>query len=348
MALFGLGSDSRTVGLDIGSGVVKVAVVDHEKDQPQLERVGLRPLAGSAIVDGEIVDPGLVAETVRDLFAELGIETDEVVTSVGGRDVIVKLIQMDRMSESDARGVIRWEAEQHVPFDMENVELDFQITDPAGEGMQMSVLLVAAKRELVENKIALVEDAGLTPTIVDVDAFALHNALEVNHPEAMNGTTGLVSIGHESTTVNIIQDGIPVLTRDLTFGTRRLTQDLQRERGLTAEEAESVLRGDRADPMLPSFLEERAREVGRGVERASAFLDSTSVGQGMGQLFVCGGGVGVPGLAESIGEDLGIGTRVAGAFDGLQIKAEAVDDQDLDEIASLLLLATGLALRKTS
>src|SRR5438309_3905804 len=131
----------------------------------------------------------------------------------GGRDVIVKKIQMDRMKEADAREVIRWEAEQHVPFDMANVELDFQILDPDAEGLQMNVLLVAAKRELVEGRVGLLNEAGLEPGIIDVDAFAIHNAFELNHPDAMQGVAGLVDIGHGVTNGDIPEGVVPVRAR---------------------------------------------------------------------------------------------------------------------------------------
>src|SRR5690606_29183920 len=146
-------------------------------------------------------------------FQEIGMKGNEVVTAVGGHDVIIKKIEMDRMKEADAREVIRWEAEQHVPFDIKSVELDFQILDPDGEGMQMEVLLVAAKRELVDNKVSLLTDAGLSPSVIDVDAFALHNAFEHNYPEAMDGIVALANVGHEVTNVNILENGVPILTR---------------------------------------------------------------------------------------------------------------------------------------
>ena len=150
------------------------------------------------------------------------------------------------MQEADAREVIRWEAEQHVPFDMDNVELDFQILDPDGEGLQMTVLLVAAKRELVDHKLRVAGRCRASqPSIIDVDAFALHNAFEINYPDAMNGVVGLVNIGHENTNMNILDDGVPVLTRDIPVGTRRFREDLQRERGQSAEEAERLLQGGR-------------------------------------------------------------------------------------------------------
>jgi type IV pilus assembly protein PilM len=348
MTPFGLRRRRRSIGLDIGSGYLKVAVVDHSSGEPLVERLVLRPLGADAIVEGEIMDPGLVARSLDALFVEEGIAERDVVVSVGGRDVIIKPIQMDRMKKSDAREVIRWEAEQHVPFDMDDVQLDFEITDPEGEGLQMGVLLVAAKRELVENKVALLEEANLDARIIDVDAFALHNALEANYPEAMRGLSGLVSIGHETTNVNILEDGVPVLTRDLSFGTRRLSLDLQRERGMLAEEAESVLRGELVDERLRAFLFERAQEVGRGIERATAFLETQEVGASLGRLYLCGGGVRVPGLSEALAERLGVETKIANPIERVAVKPGALDPDQARGIAPLMMLSVGLALRRAA
>ena len=243
MGLFG--RNTTTVGLDIGSGLIKLVAISHASGEPVLTKVAFTSVVNDAIVEGEVMDPAIVADAIKGLMASAGIKAKKVVTAVGGRDVIIKKIAMDRMKEAEAREVIRWEAEQHVPFDMDNVELDFQILDPEAEGLQMTVLLVAAKRELVEHKLALLSDVGLEASVIDVDAFALHNAFEVNYPDAMHGVVGLVNIGHETTNINILDDGVPVLTRDIPVGTRRFREDLQRERGLSADEADAVLRAPR-------------------------------------------------------------------------------------------------------
>jgi type IV pilus assembly protein PilM len=313
-----------------------------------VDRLVVHPLEGDAIVEGEIMDPGLVASTIDRLFVEQGLETRDVIVSVGGRDVIIKPIQMDRMSKPDAREVIRWEAEQHVPFDMDDVQLDFEITDPEGEGLQMGVLLVAAKRELIENKLALLDEAKLRPLIIDVDAFAMHNALELNYPEAMKGISGLVNIGHETTTVTILDDGVPVLTRDISFGTRRLALDLQRDRGMLAEEAEKVLRGENVDERLRAFLYERAQEVARGIERASAFLETQELGARLGKLYLSGGGVRVPALAEALAERIGVETRIANPLEQIQVKAGSVAEREAASIAPMMFLSIGLALRQAA
>jgi type IV pilus assembly protein PilM len=292
------------------------------------------------------MDKGIVADAIRGLMASAGIKQKQVVTAVGGRDVIIKKITMDRMREAEAREVIRWEAEQHVPFDMDNVELDFQILDPEADGLQMTVLLVAAKRELIETKLALLADVGLEPQAIDVDAFALHNAFELNHPQAMHGVVGLVNIGHEMTNVNILDDGVPVLTRDITIGTRRFREDLQRERGLSAEEAEAMLQAPETSPILQPFLQSRGEEIAVGIERAAAFLQSASrSGSGVSRLYLTGGGSRIPGLAKVLGDRLRLPVAQANPIEKLQVAEGVFDSLHVDDVAPLLMLPIGLALR---
>ncbi|MFQ5703384.1 MAG: type IV pilus biogenesis protein PilM [Gemmatimonadales bacterium] len=346
MALFGLGGSSRTVGLDIGSGLLKLVVVDHAKGEPILSGVSVTPVLADAIVEGEIMDPGIVSDTIQGLVKSAGLKQKRVVVAVGGRDVIIKKIQVDRMKESEAFEVVRWEAQQHVPFDIEAVELDFQILDPEGEGLQMDVLLVAAKRDLVEDKVQLLAQAGLEAEIVDVDAFALHNAFGLNHPEAMEGVAALLNTGHELTNVNVLDEGIPLLTRDLTIGTRKVREDLQRERGLSADDADALLKGFERSPDLDPFVQSWGDEIAVGVERASAFLQSASREAGAIQrVYCCGGGARIPGLTEVLGQRLNLPVEVANPIQRLKVKDGVFDAINVDEVAPLLMLATGLALR---
>ncbi len=346
MALFGFGGSTTTIGLDIGSGLLKLVVIDHGKGDPTLSGVSVTPVLADAIVEGEIMDPGIVSETIQGLFKSAGLKQKRVVVAVGGRDVIIKKIQVDRMKESEAFEVIRWEAQQHVPFDIEAVELDFQILDPDGEGLQMNVLLVAAKRDLIEDKVQLLSQAGLQAAVVDVDAFALHNAFELNHPEAMEGVVALLNIGHELTNVNVLDAGIPLLTRDLTIGTRKIREDLQRERGLSADDADALLKGFERSPDLDPFVQSRGDEIAVGLERASAFLQSASRDAGAIQrIYCCGGGARIPGLTEILGQKLKMPVEVANPIQRLKVEDGVFDTINIDEIAPLLMLATGLALR---
>lgn len=343
MALFG--QKKTSVGVDIGSGFIKLVEVDHSGDQPEVVRVAMRPLLPDAIVEGEVMDPGLVGDTVRGLIDEVGLKHREVITAIGGHDVIIKKIEMDRMKESDAREVIRWEAEQHVPFDIKSVELDFQVLDPEAEGLQMQVLLVAAKRELVDDKLSLLMGAGLQASIIDVDAFALHNAFERNYPEGMEGIVALVNVGHEMTNVNILEDGVPILTRDIPFGSRKIREDLQRERGLTAEAAEEVVQGQTAMEDLAEFVIGSADEVAVGVERAAAFLMTQQAGAGLGRLYLSGGGARIPGMPEALGGRMGVETQLVNPFERVPVRPDAPLNVVLDEAGPMLLLSLGLALR---
>ena len=344
MALFG--RKRTTVALDIGSGLIKLVVIDHGSGEPVLTKVAFTSVVDGAIVEGEVMDPGIVADAVRGLRSTAGIKAKKVVTAVGGRDVIIKKISMDRMKEGEAREQIRWEAEQHVPFDMDNVELDFQILDPEGEGLQMAVLLVAAKRELVETKQTLLSDVGLEAAVIDVDAFALHNAFELNYPDAMRGVVGLVNIGHEMTNVNILDDGIPVLTRDIMIGTRRFREDLQRERNMSADEADQLLRGFERNDALEPLLASRGEELAVGIERAAAFLQSSSrSASGLARIFTSGGGSRIPGLNRILADRLRLPVQTANPLERLQVADGVFDTMSLDEVAPLLMLPVGLALR---
>ncbi len=338
--------NKSTVGLDIGSGYIKAAVVDHSGAEPILTRIGYMPLVSDAIVEGEIMDPGAVSDTVRALISGLAINGANIVTAVGGRDVIVKKIQMDRMPADDAREVIRWEAEQYVPFDMENVQLDFQIMDPLDTGLQMDVLLVAAKRELVDQKIGLLREAGLEPSIVDVDAFALNNAFEYNYPTTTRGAVTLVNVGHEISSLILLQDGVPVLTRDIPFGSRRLREDLRRKHGLSPEEADAVMQGnsERQEDFI-ELLDDRAEELAQGIERAVAFLSVDGGSSERGPVYLSGGAAGIPRLVDAISSRLHTRTEIANPLQKLRTAPDATGLFPIEELAPMLMLPIGLALR---
>jgi type IV pilus assembly protein PilM len=300
-----------------------------------------------AIVEGEIMDPPLVADTIRAVIETLGVSPKQVVTAVGGRDIMIKKIQMDRMAPEDAREVIRWEAEQYVPFDMSNVQLDFQVLDPDSDGLQMSVLLVAAKRELVDQRVMLLQDAGLSASIVDVDAFALHNAFGHNYPDAGRGVVALVNVGHEISTILIQQDGVPILNRDVPFGTRHVREELRRMHGLGLEEADAVLQGtsDKLPDCLP-LLTERGEELAMGIERAVAFMSVDGIeGRGVGTIYLSGGGARMPKLVDVVANRLHSRVEIANPLQRLRVHPDASSQVPAEDLAPMLMLPIGLALR---
>lgn len=341
-----LGRRKLTVGVDVGSGLVKAVVIDHTGGAPIVTRVILAPIADTAIVDGEILDYAMVADAIRQALSTTDVRKAHIVGAVGGRDVIVKKITLERVKSSQVRELVRWEAEQHVPFDMDSVDLDFQILDPEAVSPEMQVLLVAAKRELVLAKQQLLADAGATPHVIDVDAFALHNAFAVNHPDAMIGTVALLNIGNEVTNLNILEDGVPILTRDLNVGTRPLREELQRDYGLAVAESDALLRGTERSPMLDGIVATRADELAIGIERASTFL-STSSRQftPMRTVYVCGGGASVPGLRALLAERLRLTVVAANPLARVAMQAGALQGVSAAEIGPLLMLPVGLALR---
>jgi type IV pilus assembly protein PilM len=210
----------------------------------------------------------------------------------------------------------------------------------------MQVLLVAAKRELIENRMSLLSDAGLSLAAIDVDAFALHNSFEHNYPGSLGGLVCLVNVGHETTNVNLLEEGIPILVRDIPFGSRRLRESLQRERGLTADAAEAALQGKDESTDLRVLVEDRVDELAVGVERAAAFISAQNGGDGIGRVYVSGGGACVPGLVQGLGNRLGVRTEVASPIQRVGVRPEVMESIHLDEFAPMLMLPVGLALRK--
>ena len=331
-----------TVGLDVGSRYAKVVQLDHAGNAPEVSRIGVRALSAAG---DDARAPAPVGDAVAGLVRDAGLKGREVVTGVGGHDVIVKRIELERMKPSELREVIRWEAEQHLPFDTASVELDFQILTP---GDPIEVLLVAAKRDLVQGATEVVHAAGLAVEVVDVDGFALHNALMHNHPAASEGVVLVADLGWETTTVVVSEEGVPAVTRDLHFGVRSLCDAARREAGLEAREAEAMMRGRRGSPELKAVVEFAADEIAMGLERASAFLKTRPTDLGPGRIYLSGGGARIPGLAEALGRTLNVETHVANPFEQVAVRPDACVDIELEEIAPMLLLSVGLALRSSA
>ncbi|MCY4647408.1 MAG: type IV pilus assembly protein PilM [Gammaproteobacteria bacterium] len=331
-----------SIGLDVGSRYLKVVQVSHAGSAPEVSRIAVRALteAGGGAHAGAAVVEGIVK-----LFRDSGLRGRQVVTGVGGHDVIVKRVELERMKPSELREVIRWEAEQHLPFDTASVELDFQILS---SGDPMDVLLVAAKRNLVHGATDIVSAAGLGLEVLDVDGFALGNALIHNHPEAADGIVMVADMGWETTTVVVVEEGIPAVTRDLHFGVRALCKTVQRETGLETRALEAMIRGQRVSPDLQSVIEVAVDEMAVELERASAFLKTRPADLGLGRVYLSGGGARIPGLADALGRILSVETHVANPFEQIPVRPDACVGVELEEIAPMLLLPVGLALRSCS
>ncbi len=340
------------MGLDIGSGYLKLVEVDHGGDPPEVSRIAVCPLDRGAIVEGEIMDPVRVAAAIRELVQAAGVEPREVVTALGGHDVFMKKLEMDRVNGPDLGRVVRREAERHVPFDIGGVEIGFHILARDDEGFSgqdggARVLLVAAKRECVDNRIALLADAGLRPSLMDVEAFALSNAFAHNYPRASEGViTALVDMGHEVTKVNILEGGAPILTRDIPTGSRQLEDALRRGNGVSPDQDEYGFRGRTASVRRENTVDRATTNVAAGIERATALLATQRPGLGLGRVFLSGWGACIPGVADSLARRMNVETRVVNPFERVPIRSGAGGAEVLsDGAAPMLFLPLGLALR---
>ena len=352
MKLFARKSNS-SVGLDIGSSLIKVVEVDHSKDEPVMTHYGIIKLPPEAIVEGELMDQSLVVEGIQECIAKSGVTTDKVITAVSGRAVIVKKVIMDKMNPDDAKEAIFWEAEQHVPFDIDDVCLDFQVLKDDVGANQMEILLVAAKKEMVNSHANIIRDAGFEPVIVDVDSFAIQNAIEHTSDHGGGDVVGLINIGSDVTNINVIQNSIPYFTRDLSVGSNVFVEAIQRELGVDFEEAEAMLSGDRViedEDRAREIIAEAAHEISMGIERSISYLKTAGDAENIDEVILSGGGACVPGLRDVLAEKHDIEFRVNDAVSRIDRVDNLFEDagDDVGKIGPLLTVALGLALRRES
>ncbi len=253
------------------------------------------------------------------------------------------------MREQEARQVIRWEAEQHVPFDMDNVSLDFEILDPDGDGLQMEVLIVAAKKELVETRIRLLEESGFRTGVIDIDAFAVQTAFEHNYENAGSGVYCLVNVGYEVTNISLVEDGRPILTRDTSDGKRQFVEALVVALGVTSEEAEDLLNGGHElYPEARQALDAAMATIVMPVERARSFLSTSEEDRELTEIVLSGEGAGIPGLRSALNDKLQVPVNYLDPLRVLEkdagVMASAIEPRDRATLA----VPIGLGLRGDS
>ena len=240
--MFGKPRQVAGSGLDIGSSSIKSVELKSTKQGYELVSFGLEPLAQDTVVDGAIMDAPLVAGAIGGIFDKQKVKTKNVATSVSGHSVIVKRVTLPMMSEEELYDRVQSEASQHIPFDIADVSLDYQLLESVDS--QMDVLLVAVKKDKILNHTNVLAQAGKNPTIVDIDAFALQNCFEVNYDPDPGQTVALLNVGASVMNINIVRGGIPLFTRDVSVGGNQYTDALQKELDLSFEDAEKLKRGE--------------------------------------------------------------------------------------------------------
>jgi type IV pilus assembly protein PilM len=343
------------VGLDIGSSAVKAVELKPAGRGYRVAAFGSAPVPPDSIVDGAIIDAGAVADAIRHVFTvNKAFKSKDVCASLSGNAVIVKKITLPVMTESELGESIYWEAEQYIPFDIQDVNLDYQILDP-GTGPEsrgsMEVLLVAAKKEKIGDYTSVIAQAGRTPVIVDVDAFALQNAYEVNHGPDPNQVVVLLNAGASAININILLGDQSVFTRDISMGGNAYTEAVQKELDLPFETAEQLKKGipvdgatfEEAQPVLHAVTENVLLEI----QKTFDFYKATATSDKIDKILISGGASRVDGFPDAVAERFGAPVEAFEPFKNMAFDAAKLRlSPEMEAAVPAAAVAVGLALRR--
>jgi type IV pilus assembly protein PilM len=350
--MFGFGKSKAVVGLDIGSNAVKAVELRSAGKGYKVSALAIEPVPPDAIVDGAIMDGGAVAAAIKRIFDGKAFRTKNVAASLSGNAVIVKKISLPVMTESELAESIQWEAEQYIPFDIQDVNLDYQILDAGakadGKG-SMDVLLVAAKKEKIADYTGVISQAGCVPVIVDVDAFALQNACEANYGVEPGAVVVLVNAGASAVNINIVCDGQSLFTRDISLGGNAYTEAVQRELNLSYDNAELAKKGgfvdgvtfDEVKPVLHAMTENVLLEI----QKTFDFFKATASSERIDRILLCGGAASVDGFAQALEDRFNAPVEMFDPFRKVTFETKKGSVPTPEAVATAA-VAVGLALRK--
>lgn len=334
-----------SIGLDIGSGYLKVVQLKDTKGGYELELFDMLPLPPELIVDGSIIDSLRLIDSLKELVKKAKIKTKDAAISIAGHSsVIIKRVSLPEMSEEELSESIKFEAEQYIPFDIEDVNLDFQILGPKEEAGQMDVMLVAVKKDIINEYLSVVKEAGLNPLIVDVNSFALENIYEVSYEIEPDKNIAIVNIGASTINMNILKGGISVFTRDSAVGSNLHTEALQREFNLTYETAERLKKGETVENVPPqdalSVMDLASEEIIGEVNRSLEYFH-----EDINEVILSGGCALVKDFPKLLAEKIGIEVKVMEPLKNIKIP-KRFDITYIEEMVPMAVVAAGLALRR--
>ena len=353
---------NHLVGLDIGSHSIKLVEIEDTKKGRILKNFGIIGLPQEAIVEGTIKEIEIVSSAIKTLYKNLKVKNKNVVTSISGYSVIVKKISIPKKDEAELETSIQDEAEQYIPFDINDVNLDYEVltllaaSEKKGEEESekgdkgiMDVMLVAAKKDIVEDYVSLLHLTGLSPAILDVDAFALQNAFELCTGN-VSGCYAIVNVGAEELGINAIKDGISIFTRDSSYGGYQINEAIMSKFDVPYDEAEKIkLGGGKLETKERGMLEEVFTSVVSGwvneIKRALDFLATTYPDQAIEKIYISGGSCRIPGFQKYLEMETDIPVEELNPFANLQISEKAFDPKYLSYMAPQAAVAVGLALR---
>lgn len=340
------------VGLDIGSSSIKVVQAKPGKKGTQVLAFGLEPLPPQTIVDGTIMNQSAVVDAIRALWSRLKIRQKEVSLAIAGHSVIIKKIAVPPMTNDELAEQIPWEAEHHIPFAKDDVEIDYQVINKQNAAGQMELLLVAAKKEVVHDYAAVAREASLVPQVIDVAAFTVQNAFEVNYQTAPGETVVLVNIGAAISNINIMRDNVSAFTRDVTIGGNAFTEEIQKQLNISYDEAEALKVGGHgeSDAVVPQEVERViqgvAEQLGGEIQRSLDFYASTAPDGAVSRVYLSGGTARIPALFKVIEARAGVPVEVLNPFKNIEIDNRKFDPAVILAAAPAAAVAVGLALRR--
>jgi len=337
------------VGLDIGSRTIKAAEIIETKQGPALKKFGMTDITPGLIEEGTINDPEDVAESIRQLFKSYSIKKRNVALSIGGYSVIVKKINVQTMDEEQLQESIHFEAEQYIPFDISDVNLDFQILGPnENNPNQMNVFLVAAKKEMVNDYVNLANLAGLNPCIVDVEAFALQNIFEINY-DTEGENIALIDIGASKTSLNILKGSSSVFMRDVSLGCGQINQKIISLVKCSFEEADEIKLGHQPDRVSEEDMKEITSTIVSDwcteIRRALDFFYSTYPDDQIKRIVLSGGGGNIAEFRELLAAETSAAVETINPFGKFSVD-DSLDPLFIKEIAPQAAICMGLAIRK--
>ncbi len=341
------------VGLDIGSSAVKICALRSTKRGLQLQAFDSERLPPETIVDGALMNASIVTDAVSALLARNKIRTKEAALSVSGNTVIIKKITLPLMTQEEVDESIQWEAEQYIPFDIRDVYIGHEVVARNDQG-QMDVVLVAAKREMINDYEAVAHDAGLTPIVMDVDAFCLQNCYEVNYGFHQGETVVLLDIGNAVVSMNVVTDGVTMFTRDLSMGGSDITEEISKQLNITYDEAELYKMGGAgaSDQVLPHEVEkiigEKAEDMAAEIQRSIDFYAATAASSRIDRIVVSGGTAAIPSLVRIISRTSGVPAEVVNPFRNVSYDERQFPPETIQKWAPTAAVAVGLALRRTN
>ena len=340
------------VGLDIGSSAVKVVELRPSGRSFKVVGFGTEPVPGDTIVDGAIIDAAAVADAVARALDVSRIKTKDVVASLSGNAVIVKKINLPVMTEAELSESIHWEAEQYIPFDIQDVNLDYQILSTgSGDGKgSMEVLLVAAKKDRITDYTDVINKAGRTPVVVDVDAFAVQNAYEANYDVEPGAVVALLNVGASGVNINIVSGEQSLFTRDISIGGNAFTEAIQKELGLPFDSAERVKKGEMVEGVEPADVVPILRTVTENllleIQKTFDFFKATAASDRIDRVLVSGGTSRGDGVGDRLAERFGTPVELFDPFRKIQFDAKRFGIERVEDVAPTSAVAVGLALRR--